>query len=121
MKRREFITLLGGGAVAVWPLGATAQQLAMPVTRPFLGDQRDSFCLLSCGEIKYGAPCFYPAGAQRSRFCTWQIREALSPKIGLNADTGANADYERRRSSCLGIPGQRRNIIPTGPLGDNTW
>jgi putative ABC transport system substrate-binding protein len=77
MKRREFITLLGGAAVT-WPLAVRAQQPAMPVIGFFSGLAREA-----------GAPFF--AAFRRGLHETGRI-ESRNVQV---VDRWAEGQYER--------------------------
>ena len=99
MRRREFITLLGGAAVTAWPIAGRAQQPAMPVIG-FLNtySSSDAFAQHFLAAFHQGLKL---AGYVEGQNVTVEYRRAGN-------------EYERLRALAVELVRRRVNVIATG-------
>src|SRR5262245_43182786 len=102
MRRREFITLLGGAAV--WPLAARAQQPAMPV----VGFLYSGVPELSTGVVAAVRNGLAEAGFVEGRNVTMEFRFAYNDNSKL---AELAADLVRRQVAVIITPGSTPSAL----------
>ena len=109
MRRREFITLLGGAAAA-WPMAASAQQAAIPVVGFLHTQSAEPFSFQTDAGFATG---LIESGFMHRRQCCWSMHTIGHEVSTTDLRSGLAADLVRQTSRVI-VTGRRRSSQPCG-------